>query len=232
MIANRHDALASIDRAWPVLCEECLEVLGSELHYQAMIYHALRSAGGVPVGQLGMNVKQWIPDVHSELFRQFDLAKHEDFRGGFEPIPDVVIFSPDVKGDWRRRRRDHTISCMLAVIEVKASERAKGRLYFREVSSDIRKLAAHREEAQLRGYDFHPAVIVVDSAPKKAERMTPWSVSAARELSRGLGVEWRYISPDENQVDRPLLATSQCSLPREAVAAASLSLALETGDRT
>jgi hypothetical protein len=81
MIANRQEALAAIDRAWP---EECLIVLASELHYQTMIYHALRSAGGVPVGQLGMNVKQDVRDVRSELFRQYDLAKHEDYRGGFE----------------------------------------------------------------------------------------------------------------------------------------------------
>ncbi len=202
MIATQQEALAAIDRAWPVICEECLTVLGSELHYQAMIYHALRTAGGVPVGQLGMNVKQWIPNVRTVLFRQFDLAKNEKFRGGFEPIPDIVVFSPDVAGDWRRRRRRHTIKCMFAVIEIKASERAKGRLNLGEVSNDIRKLAAHREEAQFLGHDFHPIMIVVDSARDTAERMTQWSVSGVRKLSRELGVEWRYISPDENQVDR------------------------------
>jgi hypothetical protein len=206
MIANRQDAQAAINRAWPVICEECLTVLGSELHYQAMIYHALRSAGGVPIGQLGMNVKQWIPNVRSELFRQFDLRKHEAFRGGFEPIPDIVIFSPDVAGDWRRRSRDRTIMFMLAVIEVKASERAEGRLSPGEVSREIRKLAAHREEAQFRGHDFHPVMIVVDSALKPAERMSLASVSAVRELSHELGVEWRYISPDETHVDKPPLA--------------------------
>jgi hypothetical protein len=49
MITKREDALAAIDKAWPTICEECLSVLGGELHYQAMIYHALRSAGGVPL---------------------------------------------------------------------------------------------------------------------------------------------------------------------------------------
>ena len=203
MIASLQEATAAIDRAWSVICDECLMVLGSELHYQAMIYYALRSAGGVPVDQLGMNVKQWIPNVRSELFQKFDLTKHEEFRGGFEPIPDIVIFSPDIAGDWRRRSRAKTISCMLAVIEVKASERAGGRLSRKEVLGDIRKLAAHREEVRYLGYDLYPIMIVVDAARDAAERMTPSSISASRELARESGVEWRYISPEERHVDRP-----------------------------
>ncbi len=203
MIINREDALAAIDSAWPTICQECLAVLGSELHYQAMIYHALRTAGGVPLDQVGMNVKQWIPNVRSELFKSLDDAKHEGFRGGFEPIPDVVIFSSEVGGDWRRRRWDYTITCMLVVIEVKASERSGGRLSFREISKDLRKLSAHREEAQYRGHDFYPIMLVVDSAPDKAERMTVADLSAAEELAQNLGVEWRYVSACEIRVDRP-----------------------------
>jgi hypothetical protein len=95
---------------------------------------------------------------------------------------------------------------MLAVIEIKASERAKRRLSLGEVSRDIHKLCAHREEAQFLGYDFDPVMVVVDSARDKAERMTQWSLSGVRELSRRLGVEWRYISPKEIQVDRPPIA--------------------------
>ena len=205
MIINREDALTAIDSAWPTICQEGLAVLGSELHYQAMIYHALRSAGGVPLNQLGMNVKQWIPNVRSELFKRFDEAKHEDYRGGFEPIPDVVIFSPAVEGDWRRRRAEYTLKCMLAVIEVKASERQDGRLYFDEIAKDIRKLSAHREEVLHLGFDFHPIVLVVDSAPEKAERMTKWSVEECRKLARERDVEWRYLSREEIQVERPAL---------------------------
>jgi hypothetical protein len=103
MIVNQEDARAALASAWPNIRRECLAVLDLELHYQAMIYFALRTAGGVPVTQLGMNVKQWIPDVQSDLFKAFDQAKHESSRGGFEPVPDVVIFSPAVEGDWRRR---------------------------------------------------------------------------------------------------------------------------------
>ncbi|MBI1187318.1 MAG: hypothetical protein GC206_08325 [Alphaproteobacteria bacterium] len=200
---DRQDALRAIDAAWPQICGECLAVLGSELHYQAMIYHALRTTGQVPVEQLGMNVKQWIPDVQSELFRHFDLRKREAYRGGFEPIPDIVIFSNSVGGDWRRRRREHTIACMLAVIEVKASERAGKHLSRAEVCADIRKLAAHREEALFLGHDFHPVMLVIDSAREARERMTSVDVLVARDLARELSIEWRYVSPDDCHLDRP-----------------------------
>jgi hypothetical protein len=82
-----------------------LSVLGSELHYHAMIYHSLRTVGNVPLGQLGMNVKMWIDDPVSELFLTLDRRKHQNYQGGFEPIPDVVIFNPSINLDWRRRNR-------------------------------------------------------------------------------------------------------------------------------
>lgn len=198
-ILSLHDALQAFDKAWPILCNECISVLGSELHYQAMIYHALRTAGGVPITQLGMNVKQYIPDVQSELFKKFDLAKHQDYRGGFEPIPDIVIFSPAVDGDWRRRSSKHTIKHMLLAIEVKASERADHRLSQTEVSTDIRKLAAHKQEICHLGFDFHPIMLVIDSAETYNERMTEKSLVACRTLASELRVEWCYISPDGAQ---------------------------------
>ncbi len=204
MITSQQHAMAAIDKAWPTICEECLAVLGSELHYQAMIYHALRMAGDVPVGQLGMNVKQWIPNVRSALFKSLDAAKHEHFQGGFEPIPDVVIFSPAVANDWRRRRREHTVTCMLAVVEVKASERAGKRLSLGEVTNDVQKLSAHREEVQSMGHDFHPVMLVVDSAHDISERMRLADLTKIRALSSELGVEWRYVSPTERQADRPV----------------------------
>jgi hypothetical protein len=201
MVKDQHEALRAIDSAWPQICSECLAVLGSELHYQAMIYHALRSSGGVPIGQIGMNVKQWIPDVQSALFRRLDLRKNEAYRGGFEPIPDVVIFSDAVGGDWRRRRREQTIACMLAVIEVKASERAGKRLSRAEVGGDIRKLAAHREEVRHIGSDFYPIMMVVDTAREESERMSAADLSAARSLARELNIQWRYVSPGDCHID-------------------------------
>ena len=79
-------------KAWPHIKEECLSVLGSELHYQAMIYHCLRDYGQVPANQIGMNVKMWINDPATPLFKELDDRKHPEFRGGFEPITDVVLF--------------------------------------------------------------------------------------------------------------------------------------------
>jgi hypothetical protein len=101
-IENKADALAALVRAWPQIVAETRQVLAGELHYQAMVYHALRTSGAVPLNQVGMNVKQWIVDVSSPLFQALDLKKAEGFRGGFEPIPDVVIFKPDVAGNWQR----------------------------------------------------------------------------------------------------------------------------------
>ncbi len=102
------DAKKAIRNAWPQIMMECLSVLGSELHYQAMIYHALRDTGDVPVNQLGMNVKMWVDNPVSELFQELNLRKHVDYQGGFEPIPDVVLFSPEINSDWRRRNRVNT----------------------------------------------------------------------------------------------------------------------------
>ena len=201
---NRPDAIAALNRAWPIICNECLSVLGSELHYQAMIYHALRQEGQVPLKQIGMNVKQYIPEVKSALFKQFVTTNHPEYRHGFEPIPDLVIFSPKVAADWRRRKRKQTIECMLLVMEIKASERLEGRLSRGEITLDIRKLAAHREEVRHmnKDYDFYPVMLVIDSARDPKERMTEWSLFECRSLAKKLDVEWRYISEQGCQIER------------------------------
>ncbi len=99
---------------------------------------------------------------------------------------------------------------MLAVIEIKASERKESRLGFAEVERDIRKLAAHREEVQCRHhYEFHPVMLVLDSAPEKSERMDEAALSKARKLANDLRVEWRYLSPEQVQADRPLLLETE-----------------------
>jgi len=91
-----------------------------------------------------MNVKMWIDNPVSELFRELDLKKHEDYRGGFEPIPDVCLFSPDVEADWQRRKCDKTLAALLLATEVRVSERNDGRLRYGEIIRDITKIAAHR----------------------------------------------------------------------------------------
>jgi hypothetical protein len=47
---------------------------------------------------------------------------------GFEPIPDIVLFSPNISSDWRRKNYRNTLKNMLITIEVKASKREKSRL--------------------------------------------------------------------------------------------------------
>ena len=194
---TRNDAIVALRKAWPQIKSECLGVLGSELHYQAIIYHALRHSGGVPLSQLGMNVKMWIENPVSELFQELDLRKHHNYQGGFEPIPDVVIFSPEINADWRRRNNVNTLRYMLMAIEVKASERSKKRLSPAEITLDIRKLAAHREEAACRGNDMLPVMLVIDSAPLEQERMTPLALVKAKELADELDVAFMYVSPEE-----------------------------------
>lgn len=189
------EARAALQNAWVLIKSECLLVLGSELHYQAMIYHALRTAGRVPLSQIGMNVKMWINNPVSELFKKLDSVKHPDYQGGFEPIPDVVIFKPEINADWRRRNRENTLINMLIAIEVKASERAKSKLRLAEIELDIRKLAAHREEVLHLGSSMLPVMLIIDSAPNESERMNPTTIEQAHNLAKKLDVAFMYTSP-------------------------------------
>lgn len=116
-----------------------------------------------------MNVKMRIDNPVSGLFIALDQRKHQDYQGGFEPIPDVVVFNPLIGSDWRRRNYQETLLNMLMAIEVKASERYNSRLQPSEVQLDIRKLAAHREEVIARGSDVLPVMLIIDSAPLEKE---------------------------------------------------------------
>lgn len=190
------DARNCVAKAWPSIVTECCQILGSELHYQAMIYHLLRTRGEVPVTQLGMNVKMWIDKPKMKLFRKLDARKHEGFRGGFEPILDICLFSPAISGDWRRRNNQQTLSALLVAIEIKASERKDSRLTAGEVTGDIYKLAAHRDEAEACGSSFYPVMMVLDTAPKDSERMTAYSLSASKSAACDMNVAFLYISQD------------------------------------
>jgi hypothetical protein len=201
--ASQVEALEALTRSWPRIVEECRGVLGSELHYQAVIYHCLRSVGEVPLEQLGMNVKIWITDVVSELFKKLDLRKPEGFRGGFEPIPDLVIFRPEIDGDFRRRNRKNTLRHMILAAEIKASERFQSRLQAGEIVKDILKLDALRVEARAREADFIPVVVVVDTAPEKVERMRSEALREAREVASSRGVCLFYLSPEDEFFDVP-----------------------------
>ncbi len=195
-IETQANALDTLTRAWAPFVVECRSVLESELHYQALLYHCLRTHGQVPSRQLGMNVKIWITDVVSEYFRMLDEIKHPEYRGGFEPVPDVVI-RPEINGDWRRRNREKTLRQMLMAIEVKASERKGSRLRAGEIVDDIFKLEALRIEAHHRGSDVLGAVVTIDTAPEANERMTPEARRETEAAARDRGVCLFYVSPSE-----------------------------------
>ncbi|CAA9321481.1 MAG: hypothetical protein AVDCRST_MAG93-5767 [uncultured Chloroflexia bacterium] len=158
-----------------------------------------------------MNVTMQIDEPVSKLFRELDLKKHEDYRGGFEPIPDVALFSPSVSADWRRRNNSVTLISLLLAIEVKASERANGRLRSGEVIGDIEKLAAHRDEAKHRGNDFYPVMMVIDTAPLLREQMTKYSLDLAIQSAEELSVGFLYLSPEVefDSVSRHLKGTHE-----------------------
>lgn len=187
-------AAIQLCRAWPHIVRECRQVLGSELHYQAIVYHCLRQYGEVAIGQIGMNVKMWIDDPISKLFQQLDAKKDKRFGGGFEPIPDVCLFSPEVASDWRRRKNEKTLAALLLAIEIKASERKGGRLRAGEICFDTMKLAAHRQEAEARGTTFLPVMMVIDTAPTLSERMTSTGLNEAMAKANELEVAFLYVS--------------------------------------
>ena len=189
------EATLKLLAAWPHIIAECRQALGSELFYQAVVYHCLRAYGGVPIGQLGMNVKMWIGNPVSNLFKILDTRKHKDFQGGFEPIPDVCLFSSKVGADWRRRNREITLSSLLLAIEIKASERRNGRLRVGEIVADIEKIFAHQQETIARGSSFFPVIMVIDTAPDKDEQMTQESLNASKKAAQDLSVGFMYVSP-------------------------------------
>ncbi len=198
--ATRTDASRSVggaDSELAGIVEECRGVLGSELHYQAVVYHCLRKVGRVPPEQLGMNVKMWIPDVVSNHFKALDLKKAPGFRGGFEPNPDVVIFQPEIDGDFRRRNHANTLRHMLMAIEIKASERHRDRLKPGEIISDVVKLDALRLEARHREAGVLPVVIVFDTAPDLVERMRSEAVDAVKSAAEERGVGFFYLYRQE-----------------------------------
>lgn len=192
---NSRESAELLLKAWPSIVSECRATLGSELYYQAVVYHNLRKAGA-PLTQIGMNVKMQIDNPVSQLFQELDLRKHENFRGGFEPIPDVAMFSSLVSSDWRRRNSTATLRALLLAVEVKASERAGGRLRPGEVIGDIEKLAAHRDEAVHHGTDFYPVMMVIDTAPLLKEQMTNYGYTEAIRSAEEFDVGFLYLSPD------------------------------------
>jgi hypothetical protein len=192
---SQKDVRNALLRAWPAIVRECRQVLGSEQHYQAVVYYCLRTTGRVPVKQLGMNVKIGIYKPKTAYWRKRARGRHEDYRGHCEPIPDVAIFAPGVGGDWRRRRFDETLKLLIGAVEIKASERDKNRLQKGEIIQDIEKVAAHKHEKIHRHkVGFYAAVMVIDTAPETIEQMTPRGRDKVARSAKQNGVDFFYVS--------------------------------------
>ncbi len=140
----------------------------------------------------------------TEYFRKLDERKHPDFRGGFEPIPNAVVFEPEIGGDFRRRNYANTLRRMLLAVEVKASERHRGRLAAGEIVDDVLKLEALRLEALHEGgSDLLGALVVMDTAPEGKERMTLEARRTVEDAARERGVGLFYASPSEESMVLP-----------------------------
>ncbi len=193
------DSINVFRKVWPHICSECREVLGSELHYQAIMYRCFREFGNVPLQQIGMNVKIWVDNPITTLFQELDKRKHPNFQGGYEPIPDIVLFSPEIEGDFRRRNRENTLRHMLMAIEVKASERENARLRPGEIIRDLEKLKAFQNEASRRRSYFVPTMIIVDTAPEENEKMLASSLEEVAYHAEKLNVGLFYLNSDEDK---------------------------------
>lgn len=88
-------------------------------------------------------------------------------------------------------------------VEVKASERHKGRLTAGEITRDILKLDALRIEARARNAEILPVVLVVDVAPEENERMLPPARRLVEKEASEKNVGLFYISPLEEVVILP-----------------------------
>ncbi|MCW2240761.1 hypothetical protein [Azospirillum canadense] len=194
MILTPTQALNALARAWPTIVAECRQVLGSELHYQAMIYHALRMTS-IQAQQLGMNVRQRIPEPSTCHFQGQVIVRGPCLTVA-ETIPDIVIFHPLVNGDWRGRNCTETLRHMLLIAEVKVSERDGGRLGYSEIARDIRKLIDSRREVVRFNARPETAMIIVDTAPSEKERMLLSGIDAVMTLCREHNVSFFYMNSE------------------------------------
>lgn len=202
MLENKQKCQDAISKCFGNIIAECRTVLGSELHYQAMIYHLLRQVGEVPLNQLGMNVKTTISNVSSPFLQDRILKKNKNYQSfGIEIIPDISFFRTELNGDWRRRNHVNTFKNTLYALEIKASERHNGRISYKEIETDILKLTAQAEETQSQHRQkIGTGLIIIDTAPKLEERITNNSLTKIIDCSKLHSVDLWYFSQD-NQLE-------------------------------
>lgn len=121
--------------------------------------------------------------------------KHKDFREGQEIIPDITIFTKNIKSDFRRRNYKNTLKETLYSLEVKASEREKGRLQGSEIKNDIIKLKSQHTETKLKHKkEIGIGIMIIDTAPKESERMRKNTLDEVKRFAKENGVDFWYCS--------------------------------------
>ncbi|WP_157593697.1 hypothetical protein [Pontibacter actiniarum] len=202
MIQSPEEVKQALSKCFELGKSECRLILASELHYQAMLYHHLRQTGGIPFNQLGMNVKTTIPCVQNSFLHQRSLTRHANYQNAdIEIIPDITVFTQEINYDWRRRNFTNTLKETLYSLEVKASERHRGRLQQKEIETDIQKLVAQREETErIHNRRIGVGMFIIDVAPDTRERMKVVTLNYLSELARQQDVDLWYLN-QETQVE-------------------------------
>jgi type III secretory pathway component EscR len=145
----------------------------------------LREFGNVPISQIGMNVKIWINNPKTSFLKERMNKKHINFRKGQEIIPDITIFTKNIKSDFRRRNYKNTLKETIYSLEIKASEREKGRLQLNEIKTDIIKLKSQFTETKLKHKkEIGIGMMVIDTAPKENERMRKKTLDEVIEFAK------------------------------------------------
>jgi hypothetical protein len=70
----------------------------------------------------------------------------------------------------------------------------------RSVLGSGHKLAAHRDEVRHRHGDMHPAMMVIDTAPLRHERMDARAIAMAGRVAQEEGVSFLYLSLDTENI--------------------------------
>lgn len=213
MIHSPEEVKQAISNCFDLVVTECRLILAPELHYQAMLYHHLRHTGGIPFNQLGMNVKTTITDVQNPFLLQKSFMRNANYQSAdIEIIPDIMVFTQEINHDWRRRNFANTLKETLYSLEVKASERYKGRLQQKEIETDILKLIAQREETErLFSRRIGVGVFIIDVAPDLGERMRASTLDFLTEVARDHEVDLWYFNQD-SQVEAPAKSSQQTDL--------------------
>ena len=137
--------------------------------------------------------KIYIPNPKTKFLNEKMNRKHKDFRQGQEIIPDITIFSENLKADFRRRNNKNTLKETIYSLEIKASERENSRLQFNEIKKDILKLKAQYLETKYKhNKEIGTGIMIIDTAPKENERMNKMTLDRVKIIAKENNVDIWY----------------------------------------